>query len=242
MHEPPRSLALELACSAVLERPPSRLRPGALFQEVIGQRYIPFGSPCPLYMAETLLGCRIRAQNNLLDVLIPVLESEPLDGAILSRRNRTRLLRIAEKVVPITEVWRNELFYTDRAHFVPKRGHHVERLSIDHLPQAGAPERAHAGRGEFEGAFGVVHKGEVVSYADYAALSLLVSSIAVFTDPRYRGLGLGASVVSAATEEILRTGKVPVYFTDFRNAASLALCQSLGYMRFGQDLWAFTEP
>ena len=71
---------------------------------MLGQRYIPFGSPCPLYIAETLLGCRIRAQNKLLDVLVPVLESEPLDGAILSRRNRTRVLRIAEKVVPITEV------------------------------------------------------------------------------------------------------------------------------------------
>jgi len=239
MHEPPRSLALELACSSVLERPPSRLRPGVLFQEVISERYIPFGSPCPMYIAETMLGCRIRAQNVLLDVLMPILEIEPLDGAVLSQRNRNRLLRIAERIVPIVEVWRNELFYTDPAHFIHKRSHAVERLSIDHLPQTGAPERAHAGRGEFEGAFGVVYKGEVVSYADWAALSLLVSSIAVFTDPRYRGLGLGASVVSAATEEILHIGKVPVYFTDSRNAPSLALCQSLGYMRFGQDLWTF---
>ena len=240
--EPPRSLALEMACSAVLERPPSQLNPRALLTEVIDERYIPFGSPCALYIAETMLGCRVRARGALIEVLTPLLQTEPLDAAILSQRNRTRLLRIAERIAPLTEIWRNELFYTDRAHFVSKRQHVVTPLSIDHLPRGGGVAREHGGRGSFEGATGVLHKGDVVSYADYAAMSLLVSSIAVFTAPDYRGQGLGASVVSAATEEILELGKIPIYCTDSGNGASLALCQSLGYMRFGQDLWAFTEP
>ena len=234
----PWPLALELACSAVTGMLPSKLVPGALATEPLPESYAPFGSPCVLVIVETFLGCKVMAEQALLQRLQPFLETEPVDGAVLSTANSKRLLRIAEKAVPIADVWRDDLYYTDRVHFAGKKRHPAVRLTKDHLPDTG-PERAHAGRGAFEGASGIIVQGKAVSYADYVARNLLVSSIGVFTDPEYRGQGLGASVVSAATEAILNMGKVPIYCTDLDNAESRALCQSLGYLRFGSDLYAF---
>lgn len=217
---------------------PSKLAPGALAVEPLPESYAPFGSPCALVIVETFLGCKVMAQEPLLENLKPFIDSPPLDGAMLSAANAKRLLRIAERTTSINDVWRDELYYTDRVHFVSKKRHSVVRLTKNHLRDRG-PQRAHAGRGTFEAAFGVIVEGKVVAYADCVARNLLVSSIGVFTDPEYRGMGFGSSVVSAATEAILALGKVPIYCTDIENAESRALCQSLGYLRFGSDLYAF---
>jgi hypothetical protein len=50
---------------------------------------------------------------------------------------------------------------------------------------------------------------------------------------------MARSVVSAAARAILRAGRIPLYSTDEANPASLSICRSLGYLKFGRDLYCF---
>ena len=59
------------------------------------------------------------------------------------------------------------------------------------------------------------------------------AEIYVQVDEAVRGRGWGASVVAAATQDVLAEGRVPLYLVAEGNAASARLAERLGYMDTG---------
>jgi len=55
----------------------------------------------------------------------------------------------------------------------------------------------------------------------------------VFTESRYRRMGLGRGLVSHVTELILADGDLPMYWTSPDNCASQTLAKALGYWQYG---------
>lgn len=59
------------------------------------------------------------------------------------------------------------------------------------------------------------------------------AEVYVQTDPGTRERGWGVSVVAALTDEILKTGRTPIYLVDTHNDASRHLAEKLGYVDTG---------
>ncbi len=59
------------------------------------------------------------------------------------------------------------------------------------------------------------------------------AEVYVHTEPLARKRGWGRSVVSACTERILRSGRLPLYLVETDNEESIQLAQSLGYVDSG---------
>jgi GNAT superfamily N-acetyltransferase len=101
---------------------------------------------------------------------------------------------------------------------------------------ASAPPWALRGWGSFSSlvafgaAFGVPHGLGFASLAWVFDQSAGFDSIAVFTVPRYRRLGLGRASASALISHIARRrGKVPLWSTPPDNVGSIALAHALGF-------------
>lgn len=56
----------------------------------------------------------------------------------------------------------------------------------------------------------------------------------LYTETKYRRMGLGRQLVSHVTGKILNDGNVPMYWTEPENIASQSLAKSLGYWQVGQ--------
>jgi len=229
---PQGATALRLACAAALDLPLEELRPGVVRIEPIEGSYAPFGSPCPLAVVQTLEGAAARVFGPLLDDLGPLLAEPVGEGAVLSAENRKRLIEALDRRIPVREISHQILFYTDREHFIPEVRHRV-------VPLDQAQRPLQQGESNARGACGVLVRGQPAAYADYSPRGEHCMSLGVYTDERFRGEGLGTSVVSVATRKILDQGKIPLYSANLENAASQAVCTSLGYVKFGEALYCF---
>jgi RimJ/RimL family protein N-acetyltransferase len=194
-------------------------------------------SPCPLAVIETFRGVAVRVFEPLRPVIENLVREGMAEGSALSVANRVRIIEAAGARLPIVEVWHDLLYYTDREHFIPWTDHRVRRLK----PEERQPGKGKAGAQvlPFHLAYGVFAKRHLAAYADIAVRGDYACSLGVFTESEYRGQGMAKSAVSSATRAILRAGRIPLYSTDEENKASLAVCRSLGYLRFGRDLYCF---
>jgi GNAT superfamily N-acetyltransferase len=120
--------------------------------------------------------------------------------------------------------------YCTRETFTPRCNAEVVPVPPNH-PEGQALRERH--RGEV---FGVFRGGELISRSSIKTESGEAWEIAVTTAEPYRRQGLGASVVSRATDYILSQRKVALYNCDLSNTASLKLAESLGYRLFARDL------
>lgn len=120
--------------------------------------------------------------------------------------------------------------YCTRETFTPRYAAEVVPVPPDH-PEGRALRERH--RGEV---FGVFRSQELISRSSIKTESDEAWEIAVTTSEQHRRRGLGASVVSRATDHILTQGKLALYNCDVTNIASLRLAQSLGYRVFARDL------
>ncbi|HUT75482.1 MAG TPA: GNAT family N-acetyltransferase [Armatimonadota bacterium] len=231
---------LDLACAAALGIEPSQVRPDLLLVEGTRGSAVTGGAPCPLVVIETFRGVAVRVHEPLRAAIEDLVREGMEQGAALSCANRERLVQAVMARLTVVEVWHDLLHYTDRAHFVPWRGHRVRRLPPPALPERRPVETV--GAMPVAGGYGAYVKGELAAYADIALRGDYACAIGVFTEQEFRGRGLGRSVVSAATRAILGAGRIPLYSTDEAGLASLAVCRSLGYLRFGQDLYCFLAP
>ncbi len=59
------------------------------------------------------------------------------------------------------------------------------------------------------------------------------AEVYVYTDPEVRGRGWGRHVLVALTDEILRSGRQPIYLVEAENHASRQLAESVGYIDTG---------
>ncbi len=59
------------------------------------------------------------------------------------------------------------------------------------------------------------------------------SEVYVYTDPSARGRGWGSSVLSAVTQAVIDSGRVPLYLVEHDNEASREMARKLGYVDSG---------
>ncbi len=84
-------------------------------------------------------------------------------------------------------------------------------------------------------AFGVFHKGRLVSVSEAPAIGPMqeaIEEVGVDTLPGYQRKGFGKAVISAMTKAILDVGRIPVYRCGAKNKASLRLAKSVGYVKY----------
>jgi GNAT superfamily N-acetyltransferase len=83
--------------------------------------------------------------------------------------------------------------------------------------------------------FGIVRDGRVATSTCVALIppgeprTRVMAISGLYTETRYRRMGLGKRLVSYATELILREGYIPIYWTEPDNTASQSLVKGLGY-------------
>ncbi len=82
--------------------------------------------------------------------------------------------------------------------------------------------------------FGVIDRGRLLArclttWAPVGIERQIGTVWSVFTDPAFRGRGLGRAVVAAATAAILDSGRAARYFAFSDNTPSRRICHSLGY-------------
>jgi len=229
---------LDIACAAALGVDPSEARPDLLAVESGLGSVVASSSPCPLAIIETFRGVAVRVFEPLRPVIEDLVREGMAAGAALSVDNRDRIVEAMRARLPIVDIWHDLLHYGDRSHFVPWIDHRVRRLR----PEQRGPRRTKPAKPKarpFHHAYGVFVKRHLAAYADIAVRGDYACSLGVFTESEFRGQGMGKSVVSAATRAILRAGRIPLYSTEENNRASLAVCRSLGYLKFGRDLYCF---
>jgi GNAT superfamily N-acetyltransferase len=88
------------------------------------------------------------------------------------------------------------------------------------------------------GALGYIYPEgvEITAMAGLREKSDKVGDLCVLTDPRLRGEGRGAAVVSAVTRDALASGCLVLYQTLEANRAAVRLALSLGFARYGNHL------
>jgi len=75
-----------------------------------------------------------------------------------------------------------------------------------------------------------IRDGEkVIAAAGANWCSPYFAEVGVWTEEDYRGRGLARAVVSACTSELLKEGITPLYIVAEGNAASIRVCEALGY-------------
>lgn len=151
-------------------------------------------------------------------------------SALLEDKAMESLQRLIMKWGPLEWFRRALWLYCTRETFTPRFAAPVTVVPAHH-PEGRALRERH--RGEV---FGVFRGRELVSRASIKTESDAAWEVAVGTTERYRRRGLGASVVSRATEFILARDKLALYHCEVSNEASRRLAESLGYRLFAREL------
>jgi RimJ/RimL family protein N-acetyltransferase len=141
-----------------------------------------------------------------------------------------RLRAHAATCGPVEWFGRAFWLYCTRETFTPRYACEVVPVLPNH-PEGKALRERHRGD-----VFGVFRGQELISRSSIKTESDEAWEVAVTTSEQHRRRGLGASVVSRATEHILASGKLALYNCDVTNIASLRLAESLGYRVFARDL------
>jgi hypothetical protein len=112
---------------------------------------------------------------------------------------------------------------------------------VEKLQPVDEPARAFI-RGFDGGVYGIrVEKNFIAAHAGIKNKEL-IQEIAVGVEPGYQQRGMGKAVVAYAIADILRQGKVPVYWPDsLENKASYALADSLGFQKVATMLFCAYE-
>ena len=84
--------------------------------------------------------------------------------------------------------------------------------------------------------FGVVIDGVAVSVCGTVRRSAVAAEAGVDTLPQYRGRGYARRVVLAWAHQVRAAGIIPLYSTEWGNAASRRVAESLGLIQYGADL------
>jgi GNAT superfamily N-acetyltransferase len=129
--------------------------------------------------------------------------------------------------------------------FCPVAGEEVVELTAADASLFEGCERQHRWEymGEEHRVFGIVRDGRVVTSTGVAPITparamkrRVIAISGLYTETRYRRMGLGKRLISYVTELILRDGHAPLYWAEPDNAASQALAQGLGYWRIAQGM------
>ena len=161
------------------------------------------------------------------DLFIPLVvmraDSDDVLSALLSDHldeGWEYLFAVKEQMAPVVKrcliTWDehyNLIYTVDEVSFRPGSRHLVEKVvKGDSFPR-------------FE-----IRDGEkVIAAASANWCSPYFAEVGVWTEEGYRGRGLAKAVVSACTSELLEDGIRPLYIVAEGNAASIRVCEALGY-------------
>jgi GNAT superfamily N-acetyltransferase len=189
------------------------------------------GYTVPLMALTTVRGGVVSCRPDLVDAVRAEVTAEVGQGP-LGEAAFERMRRIVRRSIPYAYSLSGFALFTDRQRFRPVVGL-AERL----LP---TDQRGLDLRRRFDGEIFVVPgaRGEIAAWSAIKLKSDDVWEIAVVTEAPYRGRGYARQVVSAATEHILQSGRVPLYVHDRANRASAKVCRSLGYVEYGEEYFA----
>ena len=115
----------------------------------------------------------------------------------------------------------NLIYTVDQGSFRPGSRHLVEKV----VPVLSSPE---VNEDRFP-RFGIRDGEKVIAAAGTNWCSPHFAEVGVWTQEGYRGRGLAKAVVSACTSELLEEGIRPLYIVAESNAASIRVCEALGY-------------
>lgn len=188
------------------------------------------GYNVPITSISTVSGGIISVAPSILEKvrreLAPIDWSAPVGAAELER-----LRPVARRLVPYAFCLNGHVLYCDEDSFRPVHG------DAEHLQRDDPTGRELCSR--FDGEIFVV-RGARNRIASWAALKLKsddVWEIAVVTEAPYRQHGYAKQVVSAATEYILRQGRIALYVHDRTNLASSRVCRGLGYIEYAEQFF-----
>jgi len=151
-------------------------------------------------------------------------------ASLLEEPTVRQLRALAGRWGPTDGLFRDFWLYCTSDMFTPRVVAEVVPVPPAH-PEGQALRELHRGA-----VFGVFRGEELISRSSIKTESDQAWEMAVTTTELHRRRGLGASVVSRATEFTLGQGKLAVYNCDIANVASRRLAESLGYRLFARDL------
>jgi hypothetical protein len=88
----------------------------------------------------------------------------------------------------------------------------------------------------YQPCFAVLHDGAAVSVCFSSRVGAAVCEAGAGTLPAFRGRGYAAAVTAAWGAAILAAGRIPLYSTTWKNAASQGVARRLGLIMFGADV------
>ncbi|MBC8263919.1 MAG: GNAT family N-acetyltransferase [Anaerolineales bacterium] len=118
----------------------------------------------------------------------------------------------------------NLIYTVDRASFRPD-----SRRLVETVVREGRVPRFEVRDGE-----------KVIAVAGTNWRSPYFAEVGVYTQEGYRERGLARAVVSACTSELLEEGVKPLYIVTEGNAASIRICEALGYRFSGYREFSFS--
>jgi GNAT superfamily N-acetyltransferase len=86
----------------------------------------------------------------------------------------------------------------------------------------------------------ILDDDRAVSVCHCARRSEDAAEAGLYTLENYRGRGLGPRVTAAWSQAIRESGRIPLYSTSWRNAASLSVATKLGLRMYASD-WSLNE-
>lgn len=130
--------------------------------------------------------------------------------------------------------------------FQPVIGENVIELTANDagLFEGCEEQRSWEYRAEEDKVFAIVYNDRAVTSVGIGAITpktgtkhRVIAIGGLYTETKYRRMGLGKRLVSHVTEIILQDGNVPIYWTEPENIASQSLARSLGYWQIvGQTI------
>lgn len=172
-----------------------------------------------------------RTQQIMADVIIGSL----LDATLLTRAHS---ITDGQSAVPLEWVQCELLYY-------PHTDPPVLRADYAIAPLQPTDEPSRRFLRNFDGGVYGLRAGDGVMAAHaFIKDKGVLQEIAVGTEPAYQRRGLGKAVVAAAVAQILRQGKVPVYWPDsLQNIGSYRLAYALGFQKAAEMLFCcYAEP
>lgn len=172
-----------------------------------------------------------RTQQIMADVVMASL----LDRALLTRAH---LITDGQSALELEWVQCELLYYPHADPPVLRSDHAIEPLQP-------TDERSRRFLRNFDGGvYGLRAEDGVMAAHAFIKNKGALQEIAVGTEPAYQRRGLGKAVVAAAVAQILRQGKVPVYWPDsLQNTGSYRLAYALGLQKVAEMLFCcYAQP
>ncbi len=183
----------------------------------------------PFLLIQRAGATHVSVASDLLPAVRRVIEQSGVD---LDGRQALAMQEVVRAAHPIARCLWGHALYCEPERFDPVDGPEIERLACDDPQAEGLREH-------FDGPIFVTRAsgGKIASWAAIKLKSDDVWEIAVTTEAEYRGRGLAKVVVSAATQHILDSGRVPMYVHDHSNQPSAKVARALGYEEFGVEAY-----